>query len=232
MYTKEEFKQRFRAMDTEELILNASRPLTDEAMEATAEILAERGLTGTAAREKTDDVMRAHLQGSGATRQCDYCGATTALGAIVTDSQKFCSERCRDHSKLAVLAVGLEPIQIAEHAKVIRRGPCPKCKRQGEIIEVRPVQRMVSVLVICLHERYEFFGCRRCYEKELRSSLLISGLMGWWSLKGLLRNPGILWRNVDAMGSRDPIEPSPALLKYASLDLARRSLAPGQTARI
>ncbi|UZW61165.1 hypothetical protein [Lysobacter enzymogenes] len=221
MYTKEEFKQRFRAMDTEELILNASRPLTDEAMEATAEILAERGLTGDAAREKTKEVIRARLQGSGVTRNCDYCGATITQGRIAADGQKFCSQRCLTGSKLSVVALDLDPAAIAEHARQLRRGSCPRCARQGEIIEVRKVQRMVSVLVASIRDRYEVCCCRRCYDKELRSASIVSAVFGWWSLKGLFGNVAVLMDNYEEWQRLDSREPSAELTKHASLDLAR-----------
>lgn len=230
MYTKEEFKQRFRAMDTEELILNASRPLTDEAMEATSEILAERGLTGDAAKAKTKEVIRAHLQGGGVTRHCDYCGKSLREGVYTVQGQKFCGRRCHLHSRLSVIALDFEPETIVEHAKTIRRGRCPRCHREGDIVEVRRVQRMVSVLVLSVYENNERINCRRCYEKELRTAFLISGLLGWWSISGLFRNLGVVWENFDAWGREDPAEPSEALLKYASLDLAQKMLARQQAA--
>lgn len=224
MYTKDEFKQRFRAMDTEELILNASRPLTDEAMEATKEILAERGYTGDAAREKTKEVIRAHLQGSGVTRNCDYCGATLH-GAVPAQGQKFCSHRCRTQSALAVIALDFAPETIAEHARQVRNGHCPRCRRRGDVVEVRSVRRMVSVLILSIEDRYELCCCRGCYEKELKSALIVSGLLGWWSFKGLFANIGVVMDGLESLRRRDAPEPSAALIAHASLDLAQKSLA-------
>lgn len=229
MYTKEEFKQRFRAMDTEELILNASRPLTDEAMAATSEILAERGLTGEVVREKTKEVLRTHLQGTGVTRDCDYCGEVIRQKLVVVDGQKFCSDACRHQSELSVIALDFEPQVIAEHARHIRNDRCPKCMRLGDVVEVRRVERLVSMIVVFMYQSYDRCSCRRCYQRELRSALIVSALWGWWSPIGLFRNIGVVLSNFEALMSRDPAEPSEALLKYASLDLARASLMKTQT---
>jgi hypothetical protein len=81
VYTKGQYKQRFRDFDDDGLIENAPRrEFRREAKEETLEALAERGIDGEALKLKVSEISRAQFQRTGFTNQCDY-GGRTIIGA-------------------------------------------------------------------------------------------------------------------------------------------------------
>ena len=138
MYTKEEFKLRFRDIDSDELIERALRGLTEEANQTTFEVLAERGFEGHALDTKVSEVKRGSLRQTSATNECDFCGRSTFLSRVVDGTQKFCSARCRDETRLLEKSVDLANDLILDHAVALRNGKCPVCSKAGGVIEMRP----------------------------------------------------------------------------------------------
>lgn len=222
MYEKEAFKQRFRNLETRDLIANSLRGLSEEALQATREILAERGIEGHALEQEVSDTRRDVLARTSVTNQCDYCGKTTA-GAVRRGPQKFCGPGCAEECMLLERSVDLAHDLIHEHAVALRFGPCPKCRARGDIVEVRPAYTILSVVVITRYATEVELCCRRCGRGNNVTASIWSFVMGWWSLPGLFSTPFVIGRNlVRAFKPDHATMPSVALLLRARLDLARR----------
>lgn len=219
---KDEFKKRFREFDNEWLIENALRPLTEEAAEATRELLEERGLAGESLQLKVSAVKKEIITRSGVTSHCDYCGAAIAFDSIRVRGQRFCSERCRDESALLVKSVDLAPDLIFEHAVRMKFGACPECGTAGNGVEMRPAHFVFSALVVTHFERKVQLRCRRCARKASLLAAVACLFLGWWSIPGFFSTPVLIVRNLrEALSRRVDEDPSEALLFKARLDLAR-----------
>jgi len=223
MYTKEEFKERFRSYDTDRLIENSLRELTDEAYEATLELLGERGIDGDALGHRINDVRREIIGRSGVTNHCDYCGMTTALDSVTDGKQKFCSHKCMQESILLGKSVDLAPDLIYEHAVAMKYGTCPVCKKAGGVVEMRPMYHVVSVIWFHRYSQTFELCCRSCGRKANLMATLGCATLGWWSLLGLFSTPYNVVRNLTRLFDKDDNDPPSAqLLFQARLDLARR----------
>jgi len=223
MYTKEYFLDRFRHMETQALIQNALRGLTEEAIDATRDILAERGVEGDALELQISGARRDLIERAGVTNQCDYCGNGTMLSAIREGHQKFCSEKCREESRLVAKSIDLAPDLVYQHAVAMHFGPCPRCGNTDGAVEMRVSHHVVSAIWYFSNERSVELCCRSCGRSRNLMATLTCAAFGWWSLPGLLCTPEMIIRNVAAMFRRDNASGlSDELLFQAQLDLARR----------
>ena len=218
------FLDQFRAMETTTLLQNViERDLTESAMAALRTVLAERGVDGERLEQSFLAAQKDILLRSGVTNECDYCGKTVLLGALRKDHQKFCSDRCARNSSLMVKAIGLAPDLVDEHAWRIASGACPECGCDGGLVEMRPIHMCVSILVASLPFTERPLQCRKCAVRDAWLNSAATFLFGWWSLTGLVRTPVTIWRNVRVILRDTFVElPSPALRRYAALDLAER----------
>lgn len=219
---KEEFKRRFSEFDDDSLIENGMRPLTEEAGVATRELLEERGLVGDALDLRINAVRKEIVSRSGVTNQCDYCGESTAFGSLRSAGQRFCSERCRDHSALLLKSIDLAPDLIIEHAMQIKFGECPQCGVAGRDVEMRYAHHLIGALVLTHSARKGELRCRTCARRANLWAATGCLLFGWWSLPGLFLTPVFIIRNLRAARSRRiEAAPSEELLMRARLELAR-----------
>lgn len=220
---KQEFKRRFSAFDDEWLIENALRPLTDEAIEATRELLDERGLSGDGLQLRISAVKKEIITRSGVTNQCDFCDDSIAFGAVRSGSQRFCSKRCRDESALLAKSVDLAPDLIFEHAIHIKRGKCPVCGIAGGNVEMRPTNHVIGAFFITHYSRKAELRCMACARKASLRAAASCLFLGWWSLHGLIATPVSIFRNLRvAFSGKLRDEPSAALLVRARIELARQ----------
>lgn len=233
MYSKEDFKRMFAALDESDLIQRGLGPLTQEAREALTELLAERGLAGHALDLKVAEVRRSLFERSGVTNHCDYCGKSVILQPVRRGAQKFCSQRCSEDSMLSARAATLAPDLVYQHAIAMKFGECPCCQRGGRTIEVRDAYHVVSLIWIYRYSETDQLCCRECGSKANRWAAAVCALTGWWSVFGLFSTPYVIMKNLLAVyRRRDGIEPSPKLLYRAQLDLARKLPALPDTASL
>jgi endogenous inhibitor of DNA gyrase (YacG/DUF329 family) len=220
---KEEFKRRFRDFDDEQLIENVFRPLTEEACEATREVLEERGLAGDALQLRVNAVRKEIVTRSGVSNHCDYCGQSVLVGAIRSAGQRFCSERCRDESALLAKSVDLAPDLIYEHAIRMKYGKCPECGVVGNHVEMWPTWHLFSAIYIVHASRKAELRCRACACKASIRAAASCLLFGWWSIYGFFATPVSIIRNLRVgFASKVEDEPSDALLMRARIELARQ----------
>jgi endogenous inhibitor of DNA gyrase (YacG/DUF329 family) len=218
------FRSQFERTDTEQLIQNAvSRDLVPQASAALFDVLRERGIEGERLELAVVDAKRAILSATGATNECDFCGATVLFGAIYSAAQKFCSDACERRSRLTKRAVAIAHDLVVEHAYRIITGPCPRCQRTDGTVEFRRIHLCVSLLFICWHEPSDDLSCRRCAVVSCGMNSLASLLFGWWSIPGLLFTPLAIVKNAQlAIRDRFDLVPTQQLLNHAALELADR----------
>lgn len=86
---------------------------------------------------------------------------------------------------------------------------------------------MWSVVVLTHWSSRHRISCRRCALRDQCRGVVSSMLLGWWGLPlGIVMTPVQIVRNLFAMvRTPDPQEPSPGLLRQASLLLATERLA-------
>ena len=224
MLSQENFLQRYRQLDTEALLQHMMlRDLCDEAREAARLVLIERGVSGERFELEAHRARVGLLRQAGVTNQCDHCGASIALGAFEADGHRFCSLKCRDDARLYEVAVGLAPDLVFEHARAIFTGACPRCGARGKPVEMRPRWVVISFVVACIGKVEHALCCRRCAQRKNWFAVAVCATFGWWSLDGIAATPVAIYRNVREIYARRVLAgPSPKLVEWAMLDLARR----------
>ncbi len=223
-FDKAFFLDRFKEFSVPELIQHAlERELTQEAERAIRQLLAEHGMSGDRLELAVLDVQRERLAAPGVTNQCDYCGRGVMLGAIRSDGRKFCGDRCLREFRAHRQAFNLSPELIREHALGIVAGECPRCGGMEGLVEMRPVESCISLLVVYFPEISAPLICRKCFVRSAIFSTGMTLVLGWWSFQGLFATPRAMWRNIRWV-YRDRFDdiPSPELLHFAALDLAER----------
>lgn len=222
MYTKEEFKERFKSLSDDELIEKGIGMLTDEAAEAVVELLRERGIQGHMLELKISEVKQSLVQRSGVTNHCDYCGKSVFFQPLRSGPQKFCSGRCREESLLAARSATLAPDLIYEHAVAMKFGECPRCGRRDGVVEVRSSYHVVSAIWFYRYSETDHLVCRKCGGKANFWAAVGCVTAGWWSIPGLFSTPYVILKNIRAAYRGDTnADPSAKLLYKAQLELAR-----------
>jgi len=224
MLSQENFFQRYRQLDTEELLQHMIRcDLADEAREAARLVLVERGVSGERFELEYHKARVGLVRQTGVTNQCDHCGESIALGAVKAEGRRFCSLKCRDDAQLYEVAVGLAPDLVLEHARSTFAGACPRCGARGKPVEMRPRWVVFSYVVSSVGEVEYALSCRRCAQRRNWSAVAACAVFGWWSLRGIVATPVAIYRNVREIYARRVLAgPSLKLIEWAMLDLARR----------
>lgn len=184
-----DFKRHFRAFDDESLIENPLRPLTDEAMQATSELLEERGLVGDGLELRINAVKKEMVTRSGVTNQCDYCGDSTVFCAVRSGGQRFCSQRCRTNSELLAKSISLAPDVVLDHAVRMKFGKCPECSRSGNGVEMRMTFHVISAVLVTHRARRAELRCISCGRRANVRAAVGCLFLGWWSAYGFFFDP-------------------------------------------
>lgn len=227
--TTDYFVRQFRAMTTQELMEHiATRDLVESARDAVRMVLTERGVTHDESERLWHDALKSHLRKSGVTNQCDFCGHNTALGSIADGDQRFCSSACLREARLLEASIDLAPDLISEHALALRSGPCPVCRNQRSMVEVRKSYVIVSAVVLAHRSVSKELCCKSCGTRQNLVAALVCALAGWWSVYGLFATLPRIFKNLSIAYQRDRSgPPSPELMYRARLDLAEKLIAAG-----
>lgn len=220
-YDRDFFLRSYRAMETEELLNTiAGKDLAGPAAEAAHIVLTERGVSGDRLQIEYSEAIRRQLRSGGVTNQCDYCGASTFLGAVTDGEQRFCSERCRVEIRLLERSIGMPTDLIVERALRLRGEACPACGTEGGMLDVRTSEAPVSLLWVYSDGRRSALLCRRCGDRANLWGIAVRLLLGWWSFPGLFATPGTIYRNWKRFRAGDEGMLSEAFLHEARLRLA------------
>lgn len=159
-------------------------------------------------------------------RRCHACNFWIPWGGIVEDGYHYCCDICVQDGPVFPLSLQLPDADVRLKALKIHSGRCPHCQGPGPV-ELRTSYRIWS-LVVLTHwsSRYQI-ACRGCGFRAQLRGIAYSALLGWWGLPfGVLVTPIQIVRNLLAMAFvPDPQQPSPGLVRQASLQLAQERLA-------
>ncbi len=159
-------------------------------------------------------------------RRCDACNFWTLFGAIEDGGYRYCCDICVEIGPVFPRSRELGAADVRLKALKIHGGRCPLCEGPGPV-ELRASYRIWSVVAFThFSSRYQI-SCRRCGLGAQLRGLVHSILLGWWGLPiGVLMTPVQIVRNLVAMVLvPNPQEPSPGLVRQASLQLAQERLA-------
>jgi hypothetical protein len=239
MYTREYFVERFREVDTDELLDRfAATELTEEAKDAIHTILRERGISDKQIAPLVKDAKKARYRRTSATNECDFCGRSARFSRVKDEGQKFCSKTCLLNARLMEASVDIPEQAIAKRAMEIRDGACPSCQRLESHVEVRKSYWVWSALVLTRWGTSAKVCCTRCGIQSNLGSILYCLSLGWWGIPwGIFITPVQIIANVGAMFRRiDPTQPSEELIQATRLQLAevllrQQASGPGKALR-
>lgn len=78
---------------------------------------------------------------------------------------------------------------------------CQHCE-SNPVEVVRKVWFLQSYLVFARYGTRFYVGCRPCVNRQIRRSLLVSSLAGWWSIPWGLGTPAVIAQNLLALVAR------------------------------
>ena len=222
MYSRQEFIERFREVDSEELFDRlATLDLTEEAKDAIYAVLKERGVSDKDVEPLIVHAKKARYRSTTPTNDCDYCGKSILLPAVRDEGQKFCSEGCLRTARILEVAVDIPAQDIAKHAMEIKNGRCPSCGGQESKIEVRKYHWVWSAVYYTRWGTSAKPCCKKCGTKDNFGAILSSLVLGWWSIRGIFITPAQVISNLAEIAKRnDKSEPSEELIEQAKLQLA------------
>lgn len=226
MYSQEQFEVAFRSLATDALLERlATRQLTEEAQQAAAVVLCERGIDPDQLPGRLHEARKDALRHSGVTNQCDFCAKAILGVPVQAAGQKFCSQACLDTNQLRIAAVDVSDEEARAQAVQLKSGPCPVCRAAGCRPEMYGAEYVTSAVVMTHWKREWRLSCHSCARsKAAWASLHCLGL-GLWSLHGLIRAPsGMLYNLREAIVSLESGPPSPRLVDHARLMLARQRM--------
>jgi len=227
MYSREDFTQRFRNVETDELLERmATTELSDDAREAMLVVFRERGLRDEELDERVKQAKRLTYRRTGVTNGCDNCGKHAGRNAIRDAGQKFCSRTCWRAARLNEAAVDVREEDVQRLARDIRDGRCPRCGRRSSPVEVRQARWVWSALFLTRWGTTASTCCKSCGDTDQLVALLKCLALGWWGFPwGLLITPVQMLANiVGLLQRRDPPSPTHALVEVARMKLAAQLL--------
>lgn len=159
-------------------------------------------------------------------RRCDACNLWVLLSDLEDGDYRYCSEACLETGPVYPRSRQLPAVDVRLKALKMVGGRCPRCQGPGPV-ELRSSYRVWSMIVLTHWSSRQQVACRRCGLIAQLRGLASSALLGWWGLPlGVLMTPVQIVRNLLAMlRVPDPQQPSPGLLRCASLELAQERIA-------
>ncbi len=160
---------------------------------------------------------------------CASCGTTILFGGKKIGDKRFCDAKCVARGQALIAADQIPANDVAEFARRVKMGPCPKCQGPGPV-DVHNAYSVYSVIVMTSWRTVPHVACDSCGSKAQFKALMTSVVAGWWGFPwGLLMTPIQIGRNIAAMRKdRSPVEPSEELLRVARLTLAARMFRASQ----
>ncbi|MCP4377494.1 MAG: hypothetical protein GY794_15125 [bacterium] len=223
MYSRQDFVERFRETDTEELFGRiVTGDVTDEARDAIHIVLMERGIAEKEISTLASRAEKAQYRRTSPTNECDFCGQSVRFSTVEDEGQKFCSDDCLRNARLMEASVDIPEQEILKRAAEIQDGPCPACGGGGSRIEWRKSYWVWSALFFTRWGTSAKFCCKKC---GIQANLLSIGsclMLGWWGFPfGLLLTPIQIIANTAAIFRRfDKSKHPEDVMQAARLQLA------------
>jgi len=158
--------------------------------------------------------------------QCAACGTTILFGGETEGDLRFCGEKCHQQGSGIVGLIDSVPDDlVAQEAKRIHEGPCPRCGGGGPI-DIHTSHHVWSALLMTSWGSNPQICCQSCGTKSRLYRTFSSALFGWWGFPwGLLVTPVQIVRNIGGLASApDPSEPSEELVRMTRMLIAQQAL--------
>ena len=164
--------------------------------------------------------------------RCTYCGTFIVFGGVSEAGQRFCGDECRDSSVFIVASADLPEEFVAERARAVQAGACPKCGGRGPV-DVHTSHTAWSALIVTTWNSKPEVCCQSCGTKARLKAIGFSSLLGWWGMPwGLLATPIQILRNAGGLlTTRQADEPSEDLVRLVRLQLTEQLVEEDRRAR-
>ncbi|MEO0723452.1 MAG: hypothetical protein AAFZ63_02845 [Bacteroidota bacterium] len=88
--------------------------------------------------------------------------------------------------------------------KIITSSTCPNCQQNSELRGYR-YDTLIGALITSFDSSQTSIICKNCGKRDLRKSLSLSLLLGWWSVPSFLRMPFLLVGKLNDYVKRDKV---------------------------
>ena len=144
-------------------------------------------------------------------KKCAQCGMTILFGGVNGPDEKYCNDDCLGQA-MQNQALAFVPDEVIYDAiSEVHQGHCPMCEERRGPVDVRTSYRVWSFLIVSTHSSALQISCRSCGNKSKVKDILFCGILGWWSISGLLMTPVQIGRNIWGIISTPNRNPSPML---------------------
>jgi hypothetical protein len=159
--------------------------------------------------------------------QCTGCGQDILFGGRKINGRRYCNDKCAATETVHAAADGI-PLELVQKSTLeIFDGACPRCGGPGPV-DVRKSTTVVSYLIGISWWSKNHITCSKCARREQIQAAIITGLIGWISVPGLLVAPAVVIRNVYAATRRQQSTiPSEELEQFVRYQLVQFSLSAG-----
>jgi hypothetical protein len=155
---------------------------------------------------------------------CAYCGETIVFGGVKAGELRFCNGKCFDKARMLAAAAPVPEEAVADLARQIHSGPCPRCQGPGPV-DVHMAYWVWSALAFTRWGNRQQVSCRGCAAKSQASRLALSAVFGWWGFPwGVFITPVQVCRTAMALAAPPSrAEPSARLRQVARAYLTAQS---------
>ncbi|MEL7423133.1 MAG: hypothetical protein AAFN81_09095 [Bacteroidota bacterium] len=94
--------------------------------------------------------------------------------------------------------------QRAALLKMVTSSTCPSCKQNNELRGYR-YDTLIGALITSFNSSQTSIICSNCGKRDLRKSLSLSLLLGWWSVPTFLRMPFLLVGKLNDYVKKDQV---------------------------
>src|SRR5258706_4353758 len=156
---------------------------------------------------------------------CDFCGASHRGEHASVGTLRFCTQSCADRGRILQTLDLFPSSAINSYVENTRSGRCAECGAQAPS-NIHKSYRVYSVLIYTSWKTLIHYCCQRCGRGHQGSSIVFSGLFGWWGFPfGILLTPWLIFKNIVEMTHRDDTA-SDDLRRIRKIELASRLQEP------
>lgn len=154
---------------------------------------------------------------------CAACGNIILFGGRRLNERRYCNDKCASSEAVHAAAEDI-PLEIVRRTTLdVFDGSCPACRGPGPV-DVRHWHMALSYFIGCSWWSNSQVSCFDCGRRQQIKSAIITGLIGWISVPGLVVAPIQVFRNVNGAWRRRPSEiPSEELERRVRYDLRQQN---------
>jgi hypothetical protein len=164
--------------------------------------------------------------------KCGVCGTFVITGGFRDNGVFYCSNNCHRNGRVKESARHIPEDVLEPEVRAIFDGVCPNCGGPGPV-DLRDAHYIWSAFFVSGASTGRELSCRSCARRRQFRAVLYCSTLGWWSVEGFLFTPVHIFFNMyEAIGKRTKTEPSKALRKLISRQIADNVLRKMESDRI